>query len=56
MDKTETETNAGLPRGINKRTARAFAVGTSVGRGSLVVTGNTYLRSAGLAGNLQIGL
>ena len=50
MNKAE---NAGaLSRYLNVRTAWALAVGTSVGWGSLVVTGNTYLKSAGVLGSV----
>ena len=47
MNYNKTEMKNGLSRYLNVRTVWALAVGTSVGWGSLVVTGNTYLRNAG---------
>ena len=52
MNNSNSETKIGLSRYLNVRTAWALAVGTSVGWGSLVVTGNTYLKSAGSLGSV----
>ena len=42
----------GLTRHLSPMGAWAFAIGTSVGWGSLVVTANTYLAQAGPAGSV----
>lgn len=52
MNNTEPEMNGGLSRYLNARSAFALAVGTSVGWGSVVVTGNTYLAKAGPLGSI----
>ena len=44
-------TQQGLKRHISPLAAWAFAIGTSVGWGSLVVTANTYLAQAGPIGS-----
>jgi len=41
-----------LERYISPAAAWAFAIGTSIGWGSLVVTANTYLVQAGILGSL----
>ena len=51
MKNFESEHNIGLSRYLTPKSVWALAVGTSVGWGSLVVTGNTYLAKAGPLGS-----
>jgi len=48
----EQKADSALHPYLSSRAAWALAVGTSVGWGSLVVTGNTYLAQAGPAGSI----
>lgn len=48
----QTTDKRDLPRSLSQTGAWAFALGTSVGWGSLVVTSNTYLAQAGPAGSV----
>ena len=52
MDKAQAQQNTGLRLYLSPRGAWAFAVGTSIGWGSLVVTSNTYLAKAGPLGSV----
>ena len=49
---TDQTTQKNLQPYLSPASAWAFAVGTSVGWGSLVVTSNTYLAEAGPAGSI----
>ena len=49
---TEKSSPAGLGRDFNRLSVWAFSIGTSIGWGSLVVTCNTYLASAGVWGTV----
>ncbi len=46
------DNNEGLRKHLSPLGAWAFAIGTSVGWGSLVVTANTYLAQAGPLGSV----
>ena len=52
MENVKTGNDIGLSRYLTPLSVWALAVGTSVGWGSLVVTGNTYLAKAGPLGSV----
>lgn len=52
MNNAKPEEKRGLARYLNVRNALALSIGTSVGWGSLVVTGNSYLKNAGPLGSV----
>lgn len=55
MEEIQNDDSEKLLKYLSPRTAWALAVGTAIGWGSFVVTGNTYLLHAGPAGSI-IGL